>query len=364
MNLNCLRLALLFAILACLSSKGAQQDATPEQLQKWLKRFPDADTNRDGVLSPEEARAYRQKLAKRAKGEGVEGKSARPTPTHANVSYGPHERNVLDLWLAKSTKPTPLVVFIHGGGFVGGDKSQARPDAIQRCLGAGVSFMSINYRLRKNAPIQDILRDAARAIQFVRATAAKYNLDPKRIACYGGSAGAGTSLWLAVHDDLGDPKSQDPVLRQSSRIAAAGCINGQATYDLVEWQKVIGKFKPEWYSEPDEDVKFYRFKGREDFDTPAGQKILDDCSMLRQITPDDAPVFMTCSLPDTEPQSRNALLHHPRHMQAVQKRCAAAGVEIHAVATGGKQRDQGSGQGDLIGFLLQHLGVKSGEGAG
>jgi acetyl esterase len=355
MRLNDLRIKVCLALLLSLNGFAAQPEPTPEQLQKWLKRFPDADTNHDGTLSPDEARAYQAKLAASRKTKARGSKSSLPPPTYANVPYGPYERNVLDLWLAKSSSPTPLAVFIHGGGFVNGDKSMAPAAAIQRCRDAGVSFMSINYRFRKSAPIQDILRDAARAIQFVRANAAKYNIDPKRIASYGGSAGAGTSLWLAVHDDLADPRNADPVLRQSSRIVAAGCMNGQATYDLVEWQQVIGKFKPEWYAEPDEDVKFYHFKSRGDLGTLAGQKVLEDCSMLRLISPGDAPVFMTCSLPDTEPDNRNALLHHPRHMQVVKKKCDEAGVECHIVSTAGENRVQGAGQKDLLGFLLEHL---------
>jgi acetyl esterase len=355
MKLERSQILTLIALAMALTVFGAQPEVAPEQLQNWLKRYPDADANHDGTLSMDEARAYRQKLAASREGKARGDRSSLRTPTRANVSYGPHARNVLDLWLAQSDKPAPLLVFIHGGGFVSGDKSQARPDAIQRCLNAGVSFMAINYRFRKDAPVQDILRDAARAIQYVRANAAKYNLDPTRIASYGGSAGAGTSLWLAVRDDLADPKNEDPVLRQSSRIAAAGCINGQATYDLVEWQKLIGKFKPEWYNGPDEDVKFYHFKSREDFDTPAGRKILADCSMIRQISPGDAPVFMTCSLPDTEPDSRGHLLHHPRHMQVVKKRCDEAGVEAHAVPTAGKDQQKGAGQKDLLSFLLEHL---------
>lgn len=46
-------------------------------------------------------------------------------PDIADHSYGPHERNVLDLWKAKSGRPTPLVIYIHGGAFAHGDKSQA-----------------------------------------------------------------------------------------------------------------------------------------------------------------------------------------------------------------------------------------------
>jgi len=50
-----------------------------------------------------------------------------PTPAHADAKYGSHERNVLDLWLARSDQPTPLVVFIHGGGFVAGELIMSFP---------------------------------------------------------------------------------------------------------------------------------------------------------------------------------------------------------------------------------------------
>jgi len=337
---------------------AAPRDVTPEQLQQLLKRFPDADANKDGTLTLEEARAYRQKMPGKRGGKSGAAEALLPTPTHANVKYGPHERNVLDLWIAKSDKPTPLVVFIHGGGFVGGDKSKASAGAIKQCLDAGVSFMAINYRFCEHAPIQDILRDAARAIQFVRHHAAKYNLDPKRVASYGGSAGAGTSLWLAVHDDLADPKSDDPVLRQSSRIAAAGCKNGQASYDMTEWEKIVGKFQPEWLRSEDEDIKFYHFKSRDDFKTPEGKKILADCSMISQITKDDPPIIMTCSMPDDDPTKRGHLVHHPRHAQAIKKRCDEAGVkcEIH-LRDAGAQNKAGANS-DVVGFLLKQIGVE------
>ena len=71
-------------------------------------------------------------------------------PTWVDVAYGPHERNVLDLWQASSDKPTPLIVFIHGGGFSRGDKSSIRgKQAIQQCLDAGVSFAAINWEFRR-----------------------------------------------------------------------------------------------------------------------------------------------------------------------------------------------------------------------
>ena len=54
------------------------------------------------------------------------------------------------------------------------------------------------------------LEDAARALQFVRSKAAQWNLDKQRIGASGGSAGACSALWLAFHDDMADPNSQDP----------------------------------------------------------------------------------------------------------------------------------------------------------
>src|SRR5271155_1100707 len=75
----------------------------------------------------------------------------RPEPDILNVRYGPFDRNVLDVWKAKSksrdASPTPLVVFFHGGGFRSGDKSIIPAWLVSKCLEAGVSVASANYRL-------------------------------------------------------------------------------------------------------------------------------------------------------------------------------------------------------------------------
>ena len=144
------RLTLFSGLIASAVLATAQPAAlSPERLQEYLRQYPDADTNRDGILSPAEARAYLQKL-RRAKSTKADPAKAEPAgeslaPTQANVAYGPHARNVLDFWQARSTGPTPLVVFIHGGGFTAGDKSKVGGRAvIQPYLDAGVSFAAIN----------------------------------------------------------------------------------------------------------------------------------------------------------------------------------------------------------------------------
>jgi len=274
-----------------------------------------------------------------------------PPPTFVDVAYGPHERNVLDVWLAKSDRPTPLVVFIHGGGFVNGDKASIRgKPVVTQCLDAGVSFASLNYRFREHAPIQDILRDAARAIQFIRTKAPEWNIDPAKIASYGGSAGAGTSLWLAFHDDLADPNSPDPVLRQSTRLAAAGSLNGQATYDLREWEPILGK--SEFQRPQQEAIGFYGFKSVAEAESPEGDRVMKDCSMLGQITPDDPPVILACAQPGGEITDRSHYLHHPKHSTAVGDRCKAAGVTARVIAQDEDPHDRSEFEKSVVGFLL------------
>ena len=63
-------------------------------------------------------------------------------PTHENVKYGPHARNVMDVWLAKADKPTPVLVCIHGGGFRGGHKSVS-PELPRKCLDSDISVVAI-----------------------------------------------------------------------------------------------------------------------------------------------------------------------------------------------------------------------------
>lgn len=166
------------------------------------------------------------------------------TPTAAKVAYGTHERQVLDFWQAKSEKPTPLVFYIHGGGWRGGDKGSVR-NLLAPCLDAGISVAAINYRYVQNGveqkvepPVKAPLEDAARALQFIRSKAKEWNLDKKRIGATGGSAGACSSLWLAFHDDMADPKSTDSVAGESTRLYCAAVNGAQVTLDpkpLREW---------------------------------------------------------------------------------------------------------------------------------
>ncbi len=169
-------------------------------------------------------------------------------PSHADelktltdVAYGSHPRQVLDFYPAKSDEPTPVVFYIHGGGWQAGDK-KTNPKAF---LDKGISVVAINYRYVRNGvedniqpPVKAPLEDAARALQFTRSKAAEWNLDKVRIGATGGSAGACSSLWLAMHDDMADPQSDDPIARESTRLYCAAVNGAQVSLDpreLREW---------------------------------------------------------------------------------------------------------------------------------
>ena len=164
-------------------------------------------------------------------------------PTHAKVAYGKHERQVLDFYQAKSDKPTPVVLYIHGGGWTNGDKNTV--GNVKPYLDAGISVAAINYRYIRNGvedkvvpPVKAPLEDAARALQFIRSKASEWNIDKKRIGATGGSAGACSSLWLAFHDDMADPKSADSIARESTRLYCAAVVGAQVSLDpkeLLEW---------------------------------------------------------------------------------------------------------------------------------
>ena len=166
--------------------------------------------------------------------------------TFVDVAYGSHFRQTMDVWLATSEKPTPVVFYIHGGGWGAQEKTDVHQHLdVRALLGAGISVASINYRFLADAnatkvtpPLQWPLLDAARALQHLRSKAGEWNLDKTRIAASGVGAGGCSSLWLAMHDEMADVKSADPIARESTRLIATVTKAPQPSLDpkqLVEW---------------------------------------------------------------------------------------------------------------------------------
>jgi acetyl esterase/lipase len=265
-------------------------------------------------------------------------------PTQANVRYGTHERQVLDFWKANSSRPAPLVFNIHGGGWVNGDK--ARVGGLERYLAAGISVVSINYRFVTHAieagvkpPVQWPLEDAARALQFVRSKAREWNLDPVRIGATGGSAGACTSLWLAFHPDLADPKSGDPIARQSTRLWCAAVTGAQTSLDprqLKEWTPnsrygghAFG-FMPDAKDIRTRDTQFAEFLAAREQILPWIKKY----SPIEHVTSDDPPVYLIYAAPPALGQDQNDPTHTANYGVKLQEKLREVGVANELVYPG------------------------------
>ena len=156
---------------------------------------------------------------------------ARPNPpTHRDVKYGPQPGTSWTCGWPSPTSPRRCWCRSTAAGSAAATRASAADCWRNASSRASRSWRSpIGCPMKRIAPAQFL--DSARAIQFIRSKAKEWNLDPTRIAATGGSAGAGISLWLGFHDDLADPKSEDPVLRQSTRLTCMAVYNGQTSYD-------------------------------------------------------------------------------------------------------------------------------------
>ncbi len=311
------------------SYASAQDDLNADGLQQILKRVPDADTDKDGKLTAEEARSYMRKIRSEKSGavpvvekpatdgnpsaetEAIHGRTRNPSakeksynkdagtrPDLEDVSYGSHERLKLDLWKAKSDKPTPILVFFHGGG---GDKLMYRENRLlEFCLRNGISTAAVNYRPNNQAPFPVPMEDAGRAIQFLRYKASEFNIDPTRVAATGTSLGANVSIWLAYHDDIAKPQSDDPVLRESTRLSFVISGAGQTFNDMELFR---------------ERVYPYNLPASREAGAGSREKARE-ISAIYHVTPDDPPILMTYgtalqSLPLAKGTPFGELIHNP-----------------------------------------------------
>jgi acetyl esterase/lipase len=165
-----------------------------------------------------------------------------PKPTHADVAYGPHANQQLDFYLPpKGEGPFPVVIWF--GGIWKPAKHPARLDyfAAAQCAVIAVQTRTMTDATEDKVavPVSYVLNDACRAVQFVRLNAAKYSLNPDRIAVGGGSQGALPALYVACAGERADPQSKDPVERVSTKVTCAAAYRSQPTIDPKQMQEWV-----------------------------------------------------------------------------------------------------------------------------
>lgn len=265
-----------------------------------------------------------------------------------NVAYGPYgdggsSSQLMDLFVPAGRQPVPIVLFVHGGGFVGGDKAKAysAPAEIAAYLERGIAYGTVNYRLLADQDQDGVLKplkDVARAVQFVRAHAGLLGLDGT-VVLHGSSAGAGASLWLATHDDLARPESEDVVLRESTRVTAVALSETQATYNIPRWETDVFVDYPDAALGFDEMapalqqrmLSFYGVRDVAALDTPEIQAYMADVDMLALMDTADAPIWVENVKQDVvSPDTTGLLFHHAHHARTIEAFATAAGLSVVA----------------------------------
>ncbi|HWB21245.1 MAG TPA: alpha/beta hydrolase fold domain-containing protein [Phycisphaerales bacterium] len=149
------------------------------------------------------------------------------TPTVDTAHYSDvHYRCTLDLYLPdESCEPLPVVLFIHGGGWVVGDKADIGSMA-DELMNRGFAVASMNYRFSYDATFPAQVFDCKAAVRWLRAHAYEYNLDADRIGVYGESAGGYLATMLGTSEGVANLEGDTGNNAYSSAVQAVGDMYG------------------------------------------------------------------------------------------------------------------------------------------
>ncbi len=163
---------------------------------------------------------------------------------YANLS----QAEKLDIYLPdEGDGPFPVIISIHGGAFMFGDKADGQLNPILNGLNHGYAIVSINYRMSGEAIFPANIKDVKAAIRWVKANAAKYKFSPKRIALWGGSAGGNLAALAGTSGDIKELEDMSMGnANQSSRVMAVVDWFGPTNFLLMDEQLTkTGNGKPD-----------------------------------------------------------------------------------------------------------------------
>ena len=261
-----------------------------------------------------------------------------PSNTLHNVVYG-HAGGralTLDLYLpvdAGDLRPKPVILFLHGGGWRVGDKSEAE-DYAPLYTAAGYAVASVNYRLSGVARFPAQIFDCKTAVRWVRANAGKYGFNPKRVGVLGLSSGGhlaallGTSEGVKTLEDRAEGDAGT-----SSRVQAVVDVSGPTdltipTHSLIGKLSIDGLFggsakeKPELakmanpalYATPDDAPTLLVFGDQDTLVLPVNATILADALHKVGVDAEILTVHGGKHVPFFDQQQQSALEFFGRHL--------------------------------------------------
>jgi len=171
-----------------------------------------------------------------------------PNPVYrlSDVAFlGEARKEKLDLYFPSGSARSnrPAVVFIHGGGFTGGDKAEYRSASVSADLcRAGYVVVSCNYVLgpkTKEGVWPQNIADCRNAVRWVRAHAKELGVNSDKIAVAGGSAGGYLALMVGLSDDKTGPGG-DPAAKHSAKVSAVIDMYGVVNFSKHGKGEVVG----------------------------------------------------------------------------------------------------------------------------
>lgn len=226
-----------------------------------------------------------------------------------DVQYiGGSEAQRLDIYLPEHGEgPFPVILSIHGGAFMKGDKMDHQLKPMLEGLNRGYAVVSVNYRLSGEAKFPAQIYDVKAAVRFIKENAKEYLLDKNKIVAWGGSAGGHLSAMLGT---TGEGQLEDETI-----------TNKVETSDV---QAVVDWFGPTDFLKMDEQLKacYLEPQDHNDEDSPEslllGAKITVVPEKVREANP---ITYITKNVPPFFIQhgSKDNLVPHQQSVLLVNK---------------------------------------------
>ena len=257
-----------------------------------------------------------------------------------NIDYGKKERNKLDLLIPNSKNKTPLVIYLHGGGYRGGKKENSYKrknlELISKILNENIAYATINYSfLNNNDGLLSSLQDSKKALQFLKFNSKKYNIDKEKIIIWGVSSGANSALWLGLSDDMAEIGSNDLVSAESTIVQGIISISGAHSFNSDNWKrmikmddKIFDLMIKGFLKYPGVDVEKWLINYKD-------KKYQENIDYYNFMDPSDPSIFVA-NYGTLKPKNIFQFNHHPLHAKYLKQRADSLNIKnvVHAPAIG------------------------------
>ena len=230
-------------------------------------------------------------------------------PTYPNVPYAFIEGAplLMDIYVPNGDGPYPVVLYIHGGGWVSGDKGEWDEGFIDYLFQSGIAFASMEYRLTADSRFSERtfpaqIQDVKGAIRYLRASAGSYKLDPDRIITWGSSAGGHLSALAGTSGGVAELEGA-----VGGNLDRSSNVLGAVDYSGPSCMETFAASDP-WVATPDGPLSllfghdFGDIMGHWEDDSdpyPALRALVESSGPVHHVDPSDSLFFIAHGVDDT-----------------------------------------------------------------